>query len=46
MPNVYNKLDIVVNIAFQYDFYIGPLKSVNMNYIEIRANCYIDTISS
>ncbi len=38
MQKAYNKLDIVVCTHFNM--------IANMNHIEIRAICYIDTISS
>ncbi len=52
MQKAYNKLDIVVNIAVCTHFNMiailaslsqGLLKLANMNHIEIRTNCYIDT---
>ncbi len=49
MQKAYNKLNIVVNIAVCThfnDLHIALVKSVNMNHIEIRVNCNIDTISS
>ncbi len=52
MQKAYNKLDIVVNIAvctrfkIIFNFHIGLVKSVNMNHVEDRANCYIVTIAS
>ncbi len=39
MQTIYNKLDIVVNITVCYSFKYDC-------HIPIRANCYIDTISS
>ncbi len=46
MQKTYNKLDIVVNIAVYTHFNTISILADFRNHIEIRANCYIDTISS